>query len=419
MVGKINKTLIKEIKEKGPPAEPYEIVDTTLTGFIARVQPTGRITYIVSYRYGGKRNRITIGPASDRLTPDMARQKARNILDQVDDGVDPAAEKRKIKNPEQTPEPPKIRTLKSFLNDDYESWCKAHKDDGENTIKRIRSAFAELLDMPLTEIDSLSMSRWRTKRLEAGKADTTVNRDVNAIRSLFSTALKWKFIDIHPLDGFEQLKDKGIPLTRYLSADEEKRLYEVLDAREKEKKAGRERGNSWRKARNYKLYPAAVTDPLRPMIDVSLHTGIRWGSLAQLKWSDVDFEKAILTVRKEVEKTKQNRYIPLNSKVFSTLTEWKKATKKEDQEGSDLIFPNKSDEVRDNVKKAFARVKELADIKNFRWHDLRHTFASKLVMKGVDLNTVRELLGHSDIKMTLRYAHLAPEHKAAAVAVLV
>jgi site-specific recombinase XerD len=71
------------------------------------------------------------------------------------------------------------------------------------------------------------------------------------------------------------------------------------------------------------------------------------------------------------------------------------------------------------VKKAWAGVLQAAQIENFRWHDMRHDFASQLVMRGVDLNTVRELMGHADMSMTMRYAHLAPEVKMRAVEMLV
>lgn len=101
--------------------------------------------------------------------------------------------------------------------------------------------------------------------------------------------------------------------------------------------------------------------------------------------------------------------------ALQCLNDWQSQSK-----GDGLVFPNHQTGTRfDNVKKSWASVLKAAEIKNFRWHDMRHHFASKLVMAGVDLNTVRELLGHADIKMTLRYAHLAPEHKANAVAKLV
>jgi integrase len=89
-------------------------------------------------------------------------------------------------------------------------------------------------------------------------------------------------------------------------------------------------------------------------------------------------------------------------------------------DASRLVFPGRDGESRlVDIKTGWMALLRKAEITQFRFHDLRHTFASKLVMAGVDLNTVRELLGHADIKMTLRYAHLAPEHKAAAVAKLV
>lgn len=86
---------------------------------------------------------------------------------------------------------------------------------------------------------------------------------------------------------------------------------------------------------------------------------------------------------------------------------------------TDLVFTNKNGERFDTIKNAWATILKKAKITNFRWHDLRHHFASRLVMSDVDLNTVRELLGHGDMTMTLRYAHIAPEHKANAVEKLV
>ena len=83
------------------------------------------------------------------------------------------------------------------------------------------------------------------------------------------------------------------------------------------------------------------------------------------------------------------------------------------------MFPGEDGAPLADVKSAWLPLVDAAKVRAFRFHDFRHTFASKLVMAGVDLNTVRELLGHADLKMTLRYAHLAPEHKAAAVAKLV
>ena len=85
-----------------------------------------------------------------------------------------------------------------------------------------------------------------------------------------------------------------------------------------------------------------------------------------------------------------------------------------------IVFSGENDdEPLTTVNKSWAGLVQAAKVQGFRFHDLRHTFASKLVMAGIDLNTVRELLGHSQIAMTLRYAHLAPEHKAAAVERLV
>jgi integrase len=103
----------------------------------------------------------------------------------------------------------------------------------------------------------------------------------------------------------------------------------------------------------------------------------------------------------------------LNEGALSVLRDWQEQRKE-----SELVFPSADGGRMDNISTSWEHLVKAAEIKNFRFHDLRHDFASKLVMSGVDLNTVRELLGHADIKMTLRYAHLAPEKLATAVSKL-
>jgi integrase len=112
-------------------------------------------------------------------------------------------------------------------------------------------------------------------------------------------------------------------------------------------------------------------------------------------------------------KSGQTRHIPLNAEALSVLSQWRDQTKAEG-----LVFPGKDDSRLDNVRKSWAGVLNAANITGFRWHDLRHDFASKLVMAGVPLNTVRDLLGHVDLATTLRYAHLAPDYRAQAVGML-
>jgi integrase len=135
-----------------------------------------------------------------------------------------------------------------------------------------------------------------------------------------------------------------------------------------------------------------------------LNTGLRRGELLSLKWTDVDLDARLLTVRAENAKSGRERHVPLNREAHDVLLRWANQTRLQVR-----VFDVAS------VKKSWAALLTTADITCFRFHDLRHHFASKLVRSGVDLNIVRELLGHADIKMTLRYAHLCPATLAAAV----
>lgn len=129
--------------------------------------------------------------------------------------------------------------------------------------------------------------------------------------------------------------------------------------------------------------------------------------LFDLKWSYVNFERRIVTVSAQTAKSRKARHIPLNAEAFETLKAWRSQCDLD----NGRVFESGDGARFDNVNSSWKKLLEDAKIADFRWHDMRDHFASRLAMGAVDLNTIRELLGHSDYGMTLRYAHLAPEHR--------
>ena len=246
---------------------------------------------------------------------------------------------------------------------------------------------------------------------------TTINRDVAALRAALSRAVEWGSLSAHPLARMKPTSEDESAVVRYLSADEEQRLRAALVDRDNVRRAARESANAWRRQRQYDAWAAygEYTDYLTALVLVALNTGLRRDELLQLCWRDVQLEQRVLTVRGEGARTGQTRHVPLNSEAVKGLNSWRPTAA---EEGWFVCSGDSSITPLTEARKAWEGVLKRAQIRSFRFH-LRHTLASKLVMAGVDLNTVRELLAHCKIAMTLRYAHLAPQHKAAAVERLV
>ncbi len=389
------------LKQLQPEAKPYEIRDQRLKGFILRVQPSGSKTYIVQY---GRGKRVTLGSA-DVLKADDARKEAKLILADVVHGIDPSAPKVEDK----------IRTLETFLDEDYAPWASVHLKTHKAALARIRASFPKLLDVEIGTIDPLDIERWRTARLRKGRKPSTVNRDLVCLKAALSKAVEWGMLEAHPLARIKPTKVDNNREPRFLSKEEIKTLKDALDEREERLRMERDSANQWRRARKLPTLPdlrrATYADHLKPMVLLSLNTGLRRGELFNLTWNDINFDHAHLTVRGDGAKSGKTRHIPLNEATVALLKDWRKQCRAENK----LVFTGKNGTRFDNINNSWRKLLKDAKIQTFRWHDLRHTFASWLVMESVDLNTVRELLGHSDLKMTLRYAHLAPEHKALAV----
>lgn len=401
----LTKLTVRNVAAAKPFDAPYEIRDTDIKGLLLRVQPSGVKSFVVEWSRG---KRTTLKPRYPVLTLEAARTQAHDILADAGKHGTPAVANKQDK----------IITFADFLSERYEPWATAEHKAGKATVANLRAQFGEMFDTkPLTSITAWSVEKFKAKRLKSGTKPATVNRDLDRIRAALGKAVEWKLLDGNPLAGVKRSKGGDVHRVRFLDAAEEKRLRKALLDRENERRRQRASGNSWATERRRDTRHAwalgEFTDHLMPLTLLALNTGLRRGELFGLTWDAVRLDGKQLTVTAATAKSRKVRHVPLNTEALDVLTRWNTQGS-----GAGLVFPGLTGERMTHINKSWASLTLAANLVNFHFHDCRHHFASSLVMAGVDLYTVKELLGHRDFETTQRYAHLAPEHKLAAVELL-
>ena len=270
------------------------------------------------------------------------------------------------------------------LAEEYLNWCKGRQASYNVKKYIIPKEFENRFKgMPLNKFNSNLIEKLQTECMTKNYKPAYTNKIITILKHMFAKASDWEMITEETLKKVRKVKLlKGeVKRLRYLSDEEAERL-----------------------AFNCESY-------LKPIVITALNTGMRRGEIFGLTWDRVDLKNSIILLDKT--KNGERREVPINDNLYEILNSIVRRL-----DVPYVFFNPKTLKPYDNLKRSFATALSKSHILDFRFHDLRHTFASQLIMKGVDLVTVKELLGHKDIKMTLRYSHLSHAHIKNAVNVL-
>jgi len=228
-------------------------------------------------------------------------------------------------------------------------------------------------------------------RRRAEVSSSTVNRELCVLSAAINYARReWEWDIPNPVSGRKLREPEG--RVRWIMREEANRLLEAAD---REPQAGH----------------------LPDFIRLALNTGCRKGELLRLEWVRVDLQAGLIRLEADHTKTQRRRGVPMNADAQEAMLS-RARYRARYCPASPWVFCHEDGSRIGDVKRSFAKARERANIRDFRIHDLRHTCAAWLVSAGADLTQVRDLLGHSTVKMTERYAHLAPENVRAAVTLL-
>jgi integrase len=348
-------------------SKKVDFFDLNQRGFMLEVRASGGKTFYQRYTDArGREHQFRLGPA-DILSLSAARKKARAISAQALVGADPQAQRAELRA---------IPTLAELVRDRYLPHVQSYKRSWQTdeTVLRVHALpllGAQYVDQIRAEQIAALVQDMRSR----GYATGTTNRVVIVLRHIYNLARKWR------IPGITENVTAGINLApdvnreRFLSIEEAQRLISSIERDENE--------------------------VARKAIMLLLLTGARRNEVTHAKWEHVDWEKKTLLV--PLSKSGKPRVIALNAAAIDVLRSVKAA------DGSPYIFPAPTTgRPSPSLYFPWHRIRVRAGLPDLRLHDLRHSFASFLVNKGVSLYVVQGLLGHAHARFTQRYAHLTP-----------
>ena len=267
------------------------------------------------------------------------------------------------------------------IANDALGYSRTHKLSASDDEQRMELLLEWFGNAPADSLKPLDIQR---KLIAAKETRNWTEATFNRYRSLISLAYRIAVenggVQSNPIRLVRRLRENN-SRTRFLSVVEETRLREVIEPTHPERWA---------------------------QVLFAIHTGLRAGEQAGLKWADVLTHTDPPQVQILLSKNGEKRHVPLNAEAQKALD----TAKAHAVDGQRVFLPQP-------YRVWFEIALKAAGIEEFTWHDLRHTFASRLVMSGVDIRTVAQLMGHKTLQMSMRYAHLAPKHLAEAVAKIV
>jgi len=351
------------------PSREAEYSDSECIGLKLRVSKNGRRFFQFRYTYMSRKKCLKIGEYP-HVSLNDARSKVNEWKSLLAREIDPADERNQRRD-----EP----TFAEFAEKYYVPFAQSHKITWQEDVYKIRGHINRAIgQLCLSSITTRDLTSFQSKMKDLNSA-TSANAQMRLIRRMLNLAIKWGFLEKNPAAGLDKFKEPP-HRERYLTKEELPRFLKALEEHSDQ------------------MSMAAIR--------LLLYTGCRKGEILTLQWHQVRFDEGRLYLPKT--KNGNSRSIILNAKATDVLKVLY-PNKREDQE---YVFPSRAGTRKghlNDLRKPLQKVCEAAGIDDLRVHDLRHSFATLAIQGGASLYDVQKLLGHSDISMTQRYAHMVDD----------